>query len=49
MRAARQLCKDGVAPNDKIARLIVHFLSIDQGYDDLDFLRDENRRALTLQ
>lgn len=48
MRAARQLCKDGMAPNDKVARLIVHFLSIDQGYDDLDFYRDENRRALTL-
>lgn len=48
MRAARQLCKDGLTPNDKVARIIVHFLSIDQGYDDLDFLRDENRRALTL-
>lgn len=48
MRVARQLFRDGMVPNEKVARLIVHFLSIDKGYDNLDFYRDENRRALTL-
>lgn len=46
LRAARQLVEDDMVENEKIGRLIVHFLSIDQGYDHVDFERDERRRAI---
>lgn len=42
--AASELVSSGLAPNDSLARLFVHFLSISKGLDHTDFQRDERRR-----
>lgn len=42
--AARQLVKMKQAPNENIGRLLVHFLSVDQGLDTPTPGRDEMRR-----
>ena len=41
--AAKELVDNGLAPNITVGRLLVHFMSIEKGYDRRDPQRDERR------
>ncbi|TSC92530.1 MAG: hypothetical protein CEN91_418, partial [Candidatus Berkelbacteria bacterium Licking1014_85] len=46
IKAGEQLEADKMAPNFTIARMLVHLLTCNQGYDSYDPYRDENRREV---
>ena len=41
--AAEELVKNGQAPNERVGRVLVHFLSVSEGIDNFDPYRDERR------
>ena len=42
-RAAEELVKEGQSPDDRVGRILVHFMTVSRGYDDFDPDRDIKR------